>query len=48
VDLSGSGYGPVAGWYEHVYEHLGFVKSRKFVDYLSDCWLLKEDSASFS
>jgi hypothetical protein len=35
LNLSGSGWGPVAGSLEHGNEHLGSIKGREFLDYLS-------------
>jgi hypothetical protein len=32
LDASGSGYGPVAGFYEHGNEPLGSIKGEKFRD----------------
>jgi hypothetical protein len=45
LDLFGSGYGLVARFCEHGYEPSGSIKGREFLDHLSDCQLLKEDSA---
>jgi hypothetical protein len=45
VDSSDSGQGRVAGCCEHGNEPSGSVKGGVFLDYLSDCWLLKKDSA---
>jgi hypothetical protein len=41
----GSGVGPVAGSYVHGSEPSGYIKGRGFLDYLSDCQLLKKGSA---
>jgi hypothetical protein len=38
--------GPVAGSCEHGNKSSGFVKDGKFLDYHSDCQLLKNDSVS--
>jgi hypothetical protein len=35
----------VVGSYEHSNEPLGTIKGEEFRDYLSDCLLLKKDSA---
>jgi hypothetical protein len=35
----------IVGSCEHSNEHFGSIKGRKFLDYLSDYWLLKKDSA---
>jgi hypothetical protein len=38
----------MAGSYEHDNESLGSFKSEEFLDYLSDFYLLKKDSAPWS
>jgi len=48
LDSSGSGYEPVVGPYEGGNEPSGSIKGREFLDYLSDCQLLKKDSAPWS
>jgi hypothetical protein len=45
MDLSGSGYGPVEGRYEHGNEPTGSIKY-EFLDYLSNYLLLKWDLPS--
>jgi hypothetical protein len=45
LDSFGSGYGPVEGYCEHGSEPLGSIKYFKFLEYLSDWFLLKKDSA---
>jgi hypothetical protein len=47
MDSSGSGQGPVAGSCEHN-EASSCIKGREFLDWLSDCQLLKKDSAPWS
>jgi hypothetical protein len=42
---SGLGQGPVAGCCEHGNELSGSIKGGEFIDYLSDFWLLKKESA---
>jgi hypothetical protein len=39
---------PVEGGYEHGNELLGSITGGKFLDWLSDYWLLKKDSAAWS
>lgn len=41
LDLSGSGQGPVAGSYEDGNELSGFIKVLKFVEWQSNCWLVR-------
>jgi hypothetical protein len=48
LDSSGSGQGPVAGPCENGNESSGSIKGGEFLDYLSDSWLLKKDSAAYS
>jgi hypothetical protein len=48
LDAPGSVQGPVAGCCEHGNEPSGSIKGREFLDKLSDCQLLKKDSAPFS
>jgi hypothetical protein len=36
---------PVEGFCEHCDEHLGSVKCCDILEYVNDCWLLKEDSS---
>jgi len=48
MDASGSGQGPMMGSCEHGNKPSGSIKRGEFLDYLSDCWLLKEDSAPWS
>jgi hypothetical protein len=43
--MSGSVQDSVVSSCEHSNEPLGTIKGRKFLDSLSDCQLLKEDSA---
>jgi hypothetical protein len=43
-DSSGSGQGPVVGWFEHSNEPSGSIKCRKFAEYLND----KKESAPWS
>jgi hypothetical protein len=38
----------VVGYCEHGNELSGSIKCREFFDKLSDCWLLREDSAALS
>jgi len=46
IDLkSGSGSGLLAASCGHGNEPSGSIKRRTFFGYLSDCWLLKKDSA---
>jgi hypothetical protein len=40
--------GAVAGSCEHSNKHSGSIKGAKFLDLLSDCQLLKRDSAPWS
>jgi hypothetical protein len=47
LDVYGSGQEPVAGTCEHVNEYSGSIKGGEFLDYLSDCQLIK-DSAPWS
>jgi hypothetical protein len=48
LDSSGTGWGPVVGFCEHGNKPLASMKGGEFLDQLSDCWLLKKDSASWS
>jgi hypothetical protein len=48
LDSSGSGQGPVADCCERGNEPLGSIKDGEFLDWLSDCLLLKKDSAPWS
>jgi len=38
----------MAGFCEHGNENLGFIKGGKFIEYLSDYYLLKKNSAPWS
>jgi hypothetical protein len=38
LDSSGSGQGPMAGSCKQGNEHLGSMKVREFLDYLSSCY----------
>jgi len=48
LDASVSGYGPVMNSVEYGNEPLDSTKGGNFLDYLSDCKLLKKDSTSWS
>jgi hypothetical protein len=48
VDASGLGLGLVAGSCEHGNETSGFIKAENFLDNLSECQVLKKDSAACS
>jgi len=45
---SGSGYGPAAGPCEYGNECSGSIKGEKFLDFLSDYWLLKKNFVPWS
>jgi hypothetical protein len=45
LDSSREGQGLMAGFCENGNEPSGSIKGREFLDYLSDCQLLKKDSA---
>jgi hypothetical protein len=45
---SGSGWGQLTGCSEHGNKPSGSIKGGESVDKLSDCWLLKKDSAPCS
>ena len=36
-DSYGSGYGEIAGYFEHDKEFLNYIKRQKFLDYLRNC-----------
>jgi hypothetical protein len=46
MDLTGSGYGPIAGFCEHGNEPSGYIKGWELLDQLSDCEVLKEEPAT--
>jgi hypothetical protein len=48
LDSSGSGQGPVAGSCEHGNQLSGSIKFWEFLEWLTDCWLLKKDSAPWN
>jgi hypothetical protein len=48
LDASGSGYGSVAGSFEHIIETSSSIKGGEFLDYLSEYWFIKKDSAPCS
>jgi len=48
LDISGSGSGSMAGSRDNGNESLGSVKGGEILDWLSDCKLLKKDSAPWS
>jgi hypothetical protein len=48
VDSAGSGWDPVAGSCEYGNEPSGSIKGGDGIDQLSDCQLLKKDSAAWS
>jgi hypothetical protein len=48
LDASGVEQGNVAGSCEHDNEPSGSIKGGQLLDQLSDCWLLKKDSAPWS
>jgi hypothetical protein len=45
LEATGSGLGQLAGICEHRNEFSVSIKGRIFLDYLSDSWFLKKDSA---
>jgi hypothetical protein len=48
LDSTGSGYGPAAGSCRGGNERSGSIRTREFVDQLSDYQVIKKDSASLS
>jgi hypothetical protein len=48
LDLSGSEKGPMEGSCEHGNEPSGSMKYWAFLEWVSNCWLLKEDSAPYT
>jgi len=44
LDSNRSGHGPVADFCELDTEPSGFIKGGEFLDYLSECRLIKKDS----
>jgi hypothetical protein len=48
LDSSGSGQGSMICCCERGNELLSFIKSWKFLEQLSNCWLLKKDSVPWS
>jgi hypothetical protein len=47
-DSSGSGLGPVVDSFELGDEPSGSIKGWEFLDSVSNCWLLKKDTALWS